>query len=55
MVKLFYTHYISVDVVHHKIFHAKVGKGGIKLLCVFELILYIPVKKFSILSERFLD
>ena len=30
MVKLFYTTYISVDLVHHKIFCAKVGKGGIK-------------------------
>ena len=26
---LFYTTYISVDLAHHKIFHAKVGKGGI--------------------------
>ena len=24
-----YTTYISVDLVHHEIFHAKVGKGGI--------------------------
>ena len=30
--KLFYTTYISVDLAHHKIFHAKVGKGGINLL-----------------------
>ena len=28
MVQLFYTTYISVDLVHHKIFRAKVGKGG---------------------------
>ena len=28
--QLFYTIYISVDLVHHEIFHAKVGKGGIK-------------------------
>ena len=28
MVKLFDTTYISVDLAHHKIFHAKVGKGG---------------------------
>ena len=30
MVKLFYTTYmyISVDLAHHKIFCAKVGKGG---------------------------
>ena len=26
----FYTTYISVDLAHHEIFHAKVGKGGIK-------------------------
>ena len=24
------TTYISVDLAHHKIFHAKVGKGGIR-------------------------
>ena len=30
MVKLFYTTYTSVDLAHHEIFHAKVGKGGIK-------------------------
>ena len=29
MVYLFYTTYISVDLAHHEIFHAKVGKGGI--------------------------
>ena len=29
MVKLFYTTYISVDLPHQVIFHAKVGKGGI--------------------------
>ena len=29
MVYLFYTTYISVDLAHHKIFRAKVGKGGI--------------------------
>ena len=32
MVKLFYTTYISVDLAHHEIFHAKVGKGGIKCI-----------------------
>ena len=30
MVLLFYTTYISVDPVHHEIYRAKVGKGGIK-------------------------
>ena len=29
MVYLLYTTYISVDLAHHEIFHAKVGKGGI--------------------------
>ena len=27
--KLFYTTHISVDLAHHEIIHAKVGKGGI--------------------------
>ena len=30
MVYLFDTTYISVDLEHHEIYHAKVGKGGIK-------------------------
>ena len=29
MVYLFYTTYISVDLAHQVIFHAKVGEGGI--------------------------
>ena len=29
-----YTTYISVDLAHHEIFHAKVGKGGINMLFV---------------------
>ena len=29
---LFHTTYISVDIVHHEMFHAKVGKGCISLL-----------------------
>ena len=35
MVYLFYTTYISVDLAHHEIFRAKVGKGGINwdVLC----------------------
>ena len=36
MVLLFYNTYISVDIVHHEIFRAKVGKGGIKRLDVFQ-------------------
>ena len=36
MVLLFYTTYISVDIANHKIFCAKVGKGGINsLICFF--------------------
>ena len=31
MVLLFYTTYISVDLAHHEIFCAKVGKGGINI------------------------
>ena len=31
-ITFFYTTYISVDIVHHEIFHAKVGKGGINNL-----------------------
>ena len=31
MVLLFYSTYISVDIAHHEIFCAKVGKGGIKV------------------------
>ena len=31
MVLLVYTTYISVDLAHHEIFCAKVGKGGISL------------------------
>ena len=30
MVLLFYTTNISVDIAHYEIFHAKVGKGGVK-------------------------
>ena len=32
MVQLFYTTYISVDLAHQAIFHAKVGKGGISIV-----------------------
>ena len=28
-ITIFYTTYISVDLAHHEIFRAKVGKGGI--------------------------
>ena len=30
MVYLFHTTYISVDIAHHEILNAQVGKGGIK-------------------------
>ena len=30
MASLFYTTYICVDLAHHEIFGAKVGKGGIR-------------------------
>ena len=29
MVLIFYTSYTSVDLAHHEVFRAKVGKGGI--------------------------
>ena len=38
MVLLFYTTYISVDLAHHEIFCAKVGKGGINI----DHLLYLP-------------
>ena len=47
MVKLFYTTYISVDLAHHEIFHAKVGKGGIipiivhLLTCCINVLFYL--------------
>ena len=37
MVKLFYTTCISVDLAHHEIFCAKVGKGGIMTLNQHEI------------------
>ena len=40
MVFLFYTIYISVDLAHHEVVHAKVGKGGIHsdvLICFVAL------------------
>ena len=43
-VYLFYITYISVDLEHHEIFHAKVGKGGINAHSP-------PCRKDSSLSE----
>ena len=36
MVYLIYTTYISIDLVHHKVFHAKFGKGGIWIINISE-------------------
>ena len=37
MVLLFYTTYMSVDLAHHEIFRAKVGKGYImQFICNFK-------------------
>ena len=44
MVLLFYTTYISVDLVHHEIFHVKVGKIGKKKF------LFVCVLIFSFLA-----
>ena len=44
MVELFYTTYISVDLAHQVIFHAKVGKGGIILVDKANLMLYVITK-----------
>ena len=43
MVSLFYTTYISVDLAHHKIFRAKVGKGDIKSV-IHALIFRLRIK-----------
>ena len=52
MVLLFYITYISVDLAHQVIFHAKVGKGGIKMhtrqnLCTLKTIEPVNGKLFS--------
>ena len=41
MVLLFYTTYISVDLAHQVIFHAKVGKGGFSLLYCYHFMFEI--------------
>ena len=39
MVYLFYTSYISVDIAHHEIYPAKVGKVGISSIIIpFKLV-----------------
>ena len=47
MVYLFYTVYISVDLANHEIFHAKVGKGGIKLYFKWVFNVHICKGQFS--------
>ena len=37
LVLLFYTTYISIDLAHHEIIRAKVGKGGINIASIFYL------------------
>ena len=39
MVYLFYTTYISVDLAHHEILRAKVGKGGISTSRTLHIVL----------------
>ena len=56
MVKLFYTNNISIDLAHHEIHCAKVGKGGIKNVTVlFRMVNYIRVEthNFNIFSQKF--
>ena len=52
MVLLFYTTYISVDLAHHKIFHAKAGKGGINGTAHKNLMLIAPVQKLLNVHAR---
>ena len=49
IVLLFHTTYISVDLAHHKIFHGKVDKGGIKRVSQLNILSVsekLPVSKF---------
>ena len=41
MVLLFYTTYIIVDLAHHRLFHAKVGKGGISKVFEHKIVIII--------------
>ena len=50
MVQLFYTTYINVDLEHHEIFRAKVGKGGI-MLAYYNLRTALHPKRVMLLSE----
>ena len=52
MVELFYTTYISVDLAHQVIFHAKVGKGDIKLCLNFNS-MYIYFNENCVLVTYF--
>ena len=51
MVLLFYITYISVDLAHHEIFHAKVGKGSIKGYIFSEGIVF-SISLSGIMSDR---
>ena len=43
MIYLFYTTYISVDLAHHELFHAKVGKDGINVVIPWRVSLYVEI------------
>ena len=45
MISLFYSTFISVDLVHHEIFRAKVGKGGI--MCDIKIKYIVLIKKIG--------
>ena len=47
-----YTTYISVDLAHHEIFHAKDGKGGIKGL-FFLLKTYLTLEPICTMAHIF--
>ena len=44
MVLLFYTTYISVDLAHPEVFHAKVGKGDTKPIKLLKMKLRMVVQ-----------
>ena len=53
MIHLFCTTYISVDLAHQVIFHAKVGKGGIMwvtLLLSIITVLYVSLKTATMMD-----
>ena len=50
MVELFYTTYISVDLAHQVIFHAKVGNGCIKEVTL-AIIVIINLGKYKKINK----